>query len=175
MHKKSEKQAQIFIAKFEVKSQLGRPRSRWEDNTKMNLRQIGCDGSIRAEDFCTSWVIDVICSRNSSLHNSPERGTDITRRESFVIPECWRSEGRFRSVCAVWRNSEPSPGAVGLGSWCAQWQRSLWFLDLYSLHQRTKHYYQNFWARQPIQWHDITRSFSTGSYTTVFRDTSIRP
>jgi hypothetical protein len=32
------------VGKAEEKRQLGRPRRRWVDNTKMDLREIGCDG-----------------------------------------------------------------------------------------------------------------------------------
>jgi len=32
----------IFVRKPEGKRPLGMPRSRWEDNIKMNLRKIGC-------------------------------------------------------------------------------------------------------------------------------------
>jgi hypothetical protein len=37
-----------LIGRPEVKSPLGRPRRRWEDNIKMNLREIGIDG--------TNWI-----------------------------------------------------------------------------------------------------------------------
>jgi hypothetical protein len=35
----------VLVGKPEGKRPLGRPRSRWEDNIKMNLREIGIDGS----------------------------------------------------------------------------------------------------------------------------------
>jgi hypothetical protein len=34
----------IFVGKPEGKRPLGRPRSRWVDNVKMDLREIGWDG-----------------------------------------------------------------------------------------------------------------------------------
>jgi hypothetical protein len=34
----------ILVGKPEGKRPIGRPRSRWEDNIKMDLREIGCDG-----------------------------------------------------------------------------------------------------------------------------------
>jgi hypothetical protein len=34
----------IFVGKTEGKRPLGRPRRRWENNTKMDLREIGWDG-----------------------------------------------------------------------------------------------------------------------------------
>jgi hypothetical protein len=34
----------IFVAKPEGKGPLGRPRSRWEDNTRMDLREVGWEG-----------------------------------------------------------------------------------------------------------------------------------
>jgi hypothetical protein len=35
---------EILIGKPEGKRQLGRPRSRWEDNMRMDLREIGWEG-----------------------------------------------------------------------------------------------------------------------------------
>jgi hypothetical protein len=32
------------VGKREEKKPLGRPRSRWEDNIKMNLQEVGCAG-----------------------------------------------------------------------------------------------------------------------------------
>jgi hypothetical protein len=34
----------ILVGKSEGKRPLGRPKSRWADNIKMDLRGIGCDG-----------------------------------------------------------------------------------------------------------------------------------
>jgi hypothetical protein len=34
----------ILVGKPERKRPLGRPRCRWVDNIKMDLREIGCDG-----------------------------------------------------------------------------------------------------------------------------------
>jgi hypothetical protein len=34
----------ILVGNPEGKRQLGRPRRRWVDNIKMDLREIGCDG-----------------------------------------------------------------------------------------------------------------------------------
>ena len=33
----------VLVRKPEGKRPLGRPRSIWEDNIKMNLREVGCD------------------------------------------------------------------------------------------------------------------------------------
>ena len=33
----------VLVGKPESKRPLGRPRRRWEDNIKMDLRQVGCD------------------------------------------------------------------------------------------------------------------------------------
>jgi len=33
-----------LVGKPEVKTPLGRPRRRWEDNIKMDLQEIGCGG-----------------------------------------------------------------------------------------------------------------------------------
>jgi hypothetical protein len=35
----------VLIGRPERKRPLGRPRRRWEDNIKMNLRKIGIDGA----------------------------------------------------------------------------------------------------------------------------------
>ena len=35
----------VFVGKPESKRPLGRPRCRWEDNIKMDLREVGCDTS----------------------------------------------------------------------------------------------------------------------------------
>jgi hypothetical protein len=34
----------VFVGRPEGKRSLGRPRRRWEDNIKMDLREIGIDG-----------------------------------------------------------------------------------------------------------------------------------
>ena len=33
----------VLVGKPESKRPLGRPRRRWEDNIKLNLREVGCD------------------------------------------------------------------------------------------------------------------------------------
>jgi len=35
----------VFVGRIEVKRPLGRPRHRWEDNIKLDLREIGIDGA----------------------------------------------------------------------------------------------------------------------------------
>jgi hypothetical protein len=35
----------VLVGRTERKRPLGRPRRRWEDNIKMDLREIGIDGS----------------------------------------------------------------------------------------------------------------------------------
>jgi hypothetical protein len=35
----------VLVGMLEVKRPLGRPRRRWEDNIKMDLREIGIDGA----------------------------------------------------------------------------------------------------------------------------------
>jgi hypothetical protein len=37
----------VLVGRPEGKRPLGRPRRRWEDNIKMDLREIGIDGSNR--------------------------------------------------------------------------------------------------------------------------------
>ena len=34
---------EFYLGKPEGKRPLGRPRHRWEDNIKMDLREVGCD------------------------------------------------------------------------------------------------------------------------------------
>ena len=34
----------VLVGKREGKRPLGRPRRRWEDNTKMDLKKVGCGG-----------------------------------------------------------------------------------------------------------------------------------
>ena len=34
----------ILVGKLEGKRPLGRPRSRWEDNIKMDIQEVGCGG-----------------------------------------------------------------------------------------------------------------------------------
>jgi hypothetical protein len=38
----------VFVGRLEGKRPLGRPRCRWEDNIKLELREIGIDG--------TNWI-----------------------------------------------------------------------------------------------------------------------
>ena len=33
----------VLVGRFEGKRPLGRPRHRWEDNIKMDLKEVGCD------------------------------------------------------------------------------------------------------------------------------------
>ena len=40
---KSRNPYRVLVGKFEGKRPLGRPRRRWEDNIKMDLREVGCD------------------------------------------------------------------------------------------------------------------------------------
>jgi hypothetical protein len=35
----------ILVRKLEGKKQLGRSRRRWEDNIKMDLKEVGCGGT----------------------------------------------------------------------------------------------------------------------------------
>ena len=34
----------VWVGKPEGKKTLGRPRRRWENNIKMNLQEVGCEG-----------------------------------------------------------------------------------------------------------------------------------
>ena len=35
---------QVLVGKPEGKRPLGRPRHRWEDNIKVDLKEVGCEG-----------------------------------------------------------------------------------------------------------------------------------
>ena len=35
--------SRVLVGRSEGKRPLGRPRHRWEDNIKMDLREVGCD------------------------------------------------------------------------------------------------------------------------------------
>ena len=35
----------VLVGKSEGKRPLGRPRRRWEDNIKMDLQEVGCEGT----------------------------------------------------------------------------------------------------------------------------------
>jgi hypothetical protein len=37
-------ECKILVGKHEGKRSLGNPRRRWEDNIRMDLREIGCEG-----------------------------------------------------------------------------------------------------------------------------------
>ena len=39
----------VLMGKPEGKRQLGRPRRKWEDNTEVNLQEVGCGGMDRVE------------------------------------------------------------------------------------------------------------------------------
>jgi hypothetical protein len=43
-HRRDEKCIQNFVGKPEVKRPFGKPRSRWEDNFRLDLRKIGWKG-----------------------------------------------------------------------------------------------------------------------------------
>jgi hypothetical protein len=45
MHKGGERFYRVLVGKPEGKRPLGRPRRRWEDNIKMNIREIEIDGA----------------------------------------------------------------------------------------------------------------------------------
>ena len=39
----------VLVRKHEGKKPLARPRNRWEDNTKMDLQEVGCEGRDRID------------------------------------------------------------------------------------------------------------------------------
>ena len=55
----------VLVRKPEEKIPLGRPRRRWEDNIKMDLREVGCDpgewiGLAEDRDQCRAYVRTVM-------------------------------------------------------------------------------------------------------------------
>ena len=51
----------VLVGKPEGKRPLGWPRHRWEDNNKMNLREVGCDPGewidlVEDRDQCRAYV-----------------------------------------------------------------------------------------------------------------------
>jgi hypothetical protein len=60
----------ILVGTPEWKLQLGRPRRRWEDNIKMNLNKIGCDG--------VEWI-DLALDREKLAISSCESSDEPTR------------------------------------------------------------------------------------------------
>jgi hypothetical protein len=67
-HGRGEECVQVFMGKLEGKRQLERPRRRWEDCIRMDLREIGC-GSVdwihlaQDRDWWRALVITVMILR----------------------------------------------------------------------------------------------------------------
>ena len=58
---KSRNAYSVLVGKHERKRSLGRPRRRWEDNIKMDLREVGCDprdwiALVEDRDQCQAYV-----------------------------------------------------------------------------------------------------------------------
>jgi hypothetical protein len=51
----------VFVGRPEGKRPLGRPRCRWEDNIKLDLREMGIDGAnwIRLDQDRVQWRVFV--------------------------------------------------------------------------------------------------------------------
>ena len=50
----------VLVGKPEGQRLLGRPRCRWEDNIKMDLQEVGCDGMewiVLAQDRDRWWAL----------------------------------------------------------------------------------------------------------------------
>jgi hypothetical protein len=59
MHGEGRGVYRVLVGRPEVKRPLGRPKCRWEDNIKMDLREVGIDGAnwIRlAQDKVQWWA-----------------------------------------------------------------------------------------------------------------------
>ena len=54
------------MGKPEGKRPLGRPRSKWDDNTKMDLREVGCDQGdwIALVEYMDQWRAYVMALMN---------------------------------------------------------------------------------------------------------------
>ena len=58
----------VLVGKPEGKKPLGRPRRRWEDNVKMDLQEVGCEGVdwielVKNRDRCRTFVNAVMTIR----------------------------------------------------------------------------------------------------------------
>jgi hypothetical protein len=42
----------VLVGKLEGRRPLGRPRCRWEDNIKMDLREVGWGAQVQTESVC---------------------------------------------------------------------------------------------------------------------------
>jgi transglutaminase/protease-like cytokinesis protein 3 len=140
----------------------------------MWIQRRGSSGRVSVNTVMNLWIpseLRISAPYEQQISNFPEIvhyvirekvQTDITWRESFVIPQCWRSEGRLRS------EEDWPKGRLAISSAKAQ-------SHLHIIHKRINHHYLNLWPRQLLQRHDITRKFNTGKYRNVIRDTSIQP
>ena len=59
----------ILVGKPEGKRPLGRPRRRWEDNIKIDLKEVGCDARkwmnfAQDRDYCLAYVRAVMNLRD---------------------------------------------------------------------------------------------------------------
>jgi hypothetical protein len=62
MHGEGRSVCRILVVRSEVKRPLERPRRRWNDNIKLDLREIGIDGAnwIRPAQDRVQWVNTVM-------------------------------------------------------------------------------------------------------------------
>ncbi|PNF21716.1 hypothetical protein B7P43_G10362, partial [Cryptotermes secundus] len=84
----------ILVGKPEGKRPLGRPRSRWEDNIKMDLREIEWDGVD---------VIDLAQNRDQwrALVNTPGGSNSVTIQWGFCIPSTCGAEDMRAGLSTV--------------------------------------------------------------------------
>jgi hypothetical protein len=59
------KACKVFVEKPEGERPLGRPRHRWEDGIRMNLREIGWGGGGYSDDPAGSGVTELVSSEES--------------------------------------------------------------------------------------------------------------
>ena len=74
----------VLVGKHEGKGPLGRPRRRWEDNIKMDLKEVGCDpeNCIELAEDGDQWRAYVRAVMNLPLPQKPI---------SYLVSKCFLS------------------------------------------------------------------------------------
>ncbi|KAJ4450588.1 hypothetical protein ANN_02013 [Periplaneta americana] len=93
----SKNACRVLVGRQEGKRPLGRPRRRWEDNIKMDLREVGCDGRdwinlTQDRDFCEGGneppaSLKARCARKAGLEIRQELKTCIVHNNNIALLE----------------------------------------------------------------------------------------